>query len=346
MDSSPESIMLRTAVIGAGQWGPNLIRNFHNHQTSEVTWVVDRDESRLALTRSRYPDIQVAADPAPALADPVVDAVIVATPTVTHYQLTAAALRAGKHVLVEKPIATKPAEAEELCALAVRYNRVLMVGHVFLFNSGIRHVKEYLDSGRLGRLFYLSMVRTNLGPIRMDVNAAWDLAAHDISIANYWLDAIPSHVATHGGSWINPGVEDAVFATIWYPSEVIVHLHVSWLSPRKVRDITVVGEAAMLTFDDMNLSEPIRVYDKRVGEQLTPSFIDTFASFRTSIREGDILIPRVAIGEPLKAECDHFIECIATGAKPLSDGRSGAAAVRVLAAMERSITGGGRREQV
>jgi predicted dehydrogenase len=338
--------MLRIAVIGAGHWGPNLIRNFHNHQTSEVTWVVDRDESRLAAAKSRYPDVEMSPDPAMALADPAVDAVIVATPTVTHYRLAAAALRAGKHVLVEKPIATTAEEAEELCVLADKNSRVLMVGHVFLFNPGVRRVKEYLDQGRLGRIFYLSMVRTNLGPIRMDVNAAWDLAAHDISIAGYWLGGNPRAAAAHGGCWINPGIEDAVFATLWYPHDVMVHLHVSWLSPRKVRDITVVGEGGMLTFDDMNLSEPIRIYDNRVSENRTPGFIDTFATFRTSIRDGDISIPRVPLGEPLKAECDHFIECIATGARPLSDGHGGAAAVRVLAAAARSIANGGRSEPV
>ena len=338
--------MLRIAVLGAGHWGPNLIRNFHTHQASEVAWVADRDPARLALTRSRYPEVRTATDPAVPLADPEVDAVIVATPTVTHYELAKAALEAGKHVLVEKPIATRAAEADELCALAERQGRVLMVGHVFLFNTGIQRVKQYLDQDRLGRVFYLSMVRTNLGPIRMDVNAAWDLAAHDISIANYWLEALPTAVAAHGGCWINEGVEDAVFATLWYPRGVLAHLQVSWLSPRKVRDITIVGEEGMLTFDDMNLSEPVRIYDKRVTEERKPGFIDTFASFRTSIREGDILIPRVALGEPLKAECDHFVECIATGRAPLSDGRSGAAAVRVLAAMERSIAHGGRKEDV
>jgi predicted dehydrogenase len=346
MDVPRSQCRLRTAIIGAGHWGPNLIRNFHNHQTSEVAWVVDRDPARLALTGQRHPDIRVAADPAPALADPTVDAVVVATPTTTHYQLAADALRAGKHVLVEKPMATTAAEAEELCEMAARGCRVLMVGHVFLFNAGIRRVKDYLGCGRLGRILYLSMVRTNLGPIRMDVNAAWDLASHDVSIANYWLGAIPSHAAAQGGCWINPGVEDVVFATLWYPNEIIVHLQVSWLSPRKIRDITVVGEQAMLTFDDMNLTEPIRIYDKRVGEQRTPGFIDTFASFRTSIREGDIQIPRVAPGEPLKAECDHFVDCVATGATPLADGRTGADTVRVLAAVSRSMAGGGRRVEV
>jgi predicted dehydrogenase len=338
--------LLRLAVIGAGHWGPNLIRNFHNHQTSEVAWVIDRDAARRELTRGRYPEVQVGSDAAAALADPDVDAVVIATPTVTHYEITAAALRAGKHALVEKPIATRASEAEELCALAGQAGLVLMVGHVFLFNAGIRRVKEYLDQGKLGQIFYISMVRTNLGPIRMDVNAAWDLAAHDISIANYWLEGLPRSVAAHGGSWINPGIEDAVFANLWYPPDIMVSLHVSWLSPRKVRDITVVGENGMMTFDDMNLSEPLRLYDKQVTETRTPGFIDTFASFRTSIREGDIQIPRVAVGEPLRAECDHFLDCIASGARPLTDGASGADAVKVLEVLQRSLRNGGRKEDV
>lgn len=338
--------MIQIAVIGAGHWGPNLIRSFHTHIASEVAWVIDRDPARLEMVRVRYPDVRVSTDPAEALGDPAVDAVVISTPTVTHYKLASAALRAGKHVLVEKPVAARPEEADELCELAEGAGRILMVGHVFLFNNAIRRVKDYLDEDRLGRLFYVSMVRTNLGPIRMDVNASWDLAAHDVAIANYWLDTTPVAAAAQGGSWINPGIEDAVFANLFYPDGIMVNLHVSWLSPRKVRDITVVGERGMLTFDDMNLSETLRFYDKRVTDDRTPGFVDTFASFRTSIREGDIHIPRVGIGEPLKAECDHFLECIATGQRPLSDGRSGAAAVRVLSALERSLRNGGIREAV
>jgi predicted dehydrogenase len=338
---------LRIAVIGAGHWGPNLIRNFHNHTTSEVAWVIDRDEARLKLAESRYPGIRIAADPAVAFADPEVDAVVISTPTITHFELASAALAAGKHALVEKPIAANAEEADALCELAERRGLVLMVGQVFLFNAAIRRVREYLAQGKLGRLFYISMIRTNLGPIRMDVNAAWDLAAHDIAIANDWLGAIPLQAAAQGGSWINEGIEDAVFANLWYPDGVMVNLHVSWLSPRKVRDITVVGEKGMLTFDDMNLAEPLRLYDKQVTGKLTPApFIDTFASFRTSIHEGDIQIPKVAAGEPLKAECDHFLDCVASGKEPISGGRSGAGAVRVLDALSRSLRNGGRKESV
>ena len=345
--TQPNHRIPRIAVIGAGHWGPNLIRNFHNHTTSEVVWVIDRDEARLKLAESRYPGIRTATDPAAAFADPQVDAVVISTPTITHYELAKAALEAGKHALVEKPVAASAEEADALCDLAERRGLILMVGQVFLFNAAIRRVREYLAQGELGRLFYISMVRTNLGPIRMDVNAAWDLAAHDIAIANDWLGAIPLQAAAQGGSWINEGIEDAVFANLWYPGGVMVNLHVSWLSPRKVRDITIVGEKGMLTFDDMNLAEPLRLYDKQVTDQLTPAgFVDTFASFRTSIHEGDIQIPKVAAGEPLKAECDHFLECVASGKPPISGGRSGAGAVRVLDALSRSLRNDGRRETV
>jgi predicted dehydrogenase len=339
--------MIRIAVIGAGRWGPNLIRNFHGRQESVVVAVVDRDPARLAQVQARFGDVHVASDPDAVLRDAGVDAVVVATPTSTHYTLVKTALEHGKHVLVEKPITADVEQAEELRALAERAGRVLMVGHVFLYNAGVQRVQQILGSGELGRVYYISMVRTNLGPIRADVNAAWDLAAHDLSIVNYWLDAEPSTVSAVGGSWINRGVEDAVFATLRYPNDVLVNLHASWLNPRKNRDITVVGDRRMLTFDDMNLNEPLRIYDKQVTDQRTPAaYIDSFASFRASVRDGDIVIPRVAMNEPLKAECDHFLECIAGNLRPRSDGAEGLAVVRALAALARSMRGGGREEQV
>ena len=218
-----------------------------------------------------------------------------------------------------------------------------MIGHVFLFNPGIQRVKQYLDAGELGRIYYVAMVRTNLGPIRVDVDAAWDLASHDVSVVNYWLEGEPVTVAAVGGTWINPGVADAVFATLRYPDDVLVNLHVSWLNPRKARDITVVGEKRMLTFDDMNLSEPIRVYDKRVtDDRTTVGYVDSFASFRASIREGEIVIPRVVLGEPLRAECEHFLDCVESGKPPLTGGEQG---MRVLEAIERSARNGGREER-
>ena len=338
--------MIRIAVLGAGHWGPNLIRNFHNKQRSVVTWVVDSDDARLTQVRERFPDVQLSGDTGQALRDATVDAVIVATPTRTHYPLAKAALEQGKHVLVEKPVATDVGQALELCDLATAHGRVLMVGHVFLYNPVVQRIKQYLDAGHLGRVYYISAVRTNLGPIRVDVNAAWDLAAHDISIVNYWLDAEPVSVSAAGGTWINPGIEDAVFATLRYPNEVLVNLHVSWLNPRKARDITVVGDQRMLTFDDMNLNEPLRIYDKQVTETRTRyAYADTFASFRAGIREGDIVIPKVAAAEPLKAECEDLLDCIESGRTPRSGGREGAAVVRALEAMQRSVRTAGQEQQ-
>jgi len=332
--------MIKVAVLGAGQWGPNLIRNFDNHERSVVAWVVDRDPERLAQVRLRFPTVRTATEPGPAIEDDTVTAVVISTPTTTHYALARAALERAKHVLVEKPLTRTIAQAAELCALAEQLGRVLMVGHVFIYNLGIQRVKRYIDQGELGRVYYVSMVRTNLGPIRTDVNAAWDLASHDISIVNYWLGATPTRVAAVGGAWINAGIEDAVFATLRYPGDVLVNLHASWLNPRKAREITVVGDQRMLTFDDMNLSEPVRIYDKRVAETYTPAtYVDSFASFRASVREGDIVIPKVPPGEPLRTECNHFLDCVLSGGACLSGGREGLEVVRTLEAIERSLRG-------
>jgi predicted dehydrogenase len=339
--------VIRVAVIGAGHWGPNLIRNFHDDPRSEVTWVVDRDDARLREVRDRFADVGTSLDPADAIHDARVDAVVVATPTVTHYELVKAALAAGKHVLVEKPIATEARHAEELSTLARQAGRVLMVGHVFLYNAAVREVKRYLDDGELGNVYYVSFVRTNLGPIRMDVNAAWDLASHDIAIGNYWFGAEPESATAYGGAWINAGIEDAVFATLRYPNGILAHLHASWLHPRKARDVTVVGDRRMLTFDDLNYTEPLRLYDKQVTDTRTaPAFIDTFASFRASVRDGDITIPHITPGEPLRSECRHFLECIDSGQEPLTGGHEALSVIRVLEAMQRSLQHRGREEPI
>jgi predicted dehydrogenase len=339
--------MLSIAVIGAGHWGPNLMRHFDNRHTSRVAWVVDRDQGRLGQVHSRFPDVRLGTDATEALVDPDVDATVIATPTSTHFDIARTALEQGKHVLVEKPITADVAQGEALCELAEREGRVLMVGHVFLYNAGVERVKRYLEDGDLGRVYYVSMVRTNLGPIRIDVNAAWDLAAQDVSIANYWLDAEPETVSAVGGNWINPGIDDAVFATLGYPGDIMVNIHCSWLNPRKARDITVVGERKMLTLDDLSLTEPIRIFDKGVtDERMTATFVDSFASFRASVRDGDITIPKVPLEEPLGAECRHFLECVRTGAPPRTHGRLGVAVVRTLEAIARSMENRGAEERV
>jgi predicted dehydrogenase len=339
--------MIRVAVLGAGDWGPNLIRNFHNKETSEVVWIIDRDAARLAEVHARFPDVQVGEDAAQALRDQSVHAVVVATPTSTHYALAKEALERRKHVLVEKPLTKEVKQGLGLLKLATSQRLVLMVGHVFVYNPSIRKVKEYLEADHLGKVYYVSMVRTNLGPIRLDVNAAWDLAAHDLSIVNYWLDAGPVSVSAIGGTWINDGIEDAVFATLRYPQGVLVNLHASWLNPRKARDITVVGERRMLTFDDMNLNEPLRIYDKQLSDVRTRrTYVDSFASFRASVRQGDITVPKVTVGEPLAAQCAHFLECIVSGRQPFTGALEGIAVVRALEAMQRSIRAHGREERV
>jgi predicted dehydrogenase len=337
--------MTGIGVIGAGHWGPHLIRNFNDNLSSQVLWVAETDEVRRKMIAERFPSTSVTAEIEDVLADDRVDAVVVATPTSTHAEIVTKVLEAGKHVLVEKPIAHDLDDSLALCQFADDNDLVLMVGHVFLFNPAFRAAKDYIDRGDLGDVKYLSMTRTNLGPVRGDVNAAWDLASHDISIANYWLDQMPSIVTATGGSWLNEGVEDVVFATLTYPNDVLVHIEASWLNPRKRRLVAVVGSERMLTIDDMDLNEPIRIYDKGiVGAEA--EFTDTFAGFRSQIREGEVRIPHVTGGEPLRSECDEFLRRIAGDASELSNGWDGAAIVSVLDSIDRSMAKGGEATPV
>jgi len=335
-------MIVNIAVLGAGHWGPNLIRTLHDRQSSAVSWVIDSNQERLIGIQSRFPDVRVSTKWEDAIRDPSVDGVAVVTPTSTHYELARAALEADKHVFVEKPLTADVASSTELVQLAESKQLILLVGHLFLYNAAVQRVKQYLEDGELGRVYYISMVRTNLGPIRRDVNASWDLASHDVSIANYWLGNEPLKASALGGTWINEGVEDAVFATLRYPNEVLVNLHVSWLSPRKSRDVTLVGETRMMTFDDMSLVEPIRIYDKGVSEHpVTSDFADTFGSFRASVREGDITIPKIGGEEPLRAECADFIDAIRFNRPPRFAPERAISVVRTLKAIERSLHSGG-----
>jgi predicted dehydrogenase len=334
--------MVTLGVIGVGRWGPNLLRNFHNHRTSTVAMVADRDQRRRAQIAELYPDVPVIADADAILRAEAIDAVAIATPTSTHFALVKQALLADKHVMVEKPLTDNVAEAEELGDLAKERGLVLLVGHVFLYNPAVEQVKRYLAGDLLGSPYYISMVRTNLGPIRTDVNASWDLASHDISMANYWLGSAPTAVSAIGGTWINEGIPDAVFATLHYPGGVLVSIEVSWLNPRKVRDVTIVAEHKMLTLDDTNPSEPIRIYDKHVvDKRVREGVVDTLHGFRSLVHEGEILIPQISAGEPLKAECDHFLECVETGSIPRSGPDAAIDVVRVLEAIDRSMAQSG-----
>lgn len=339
--------MINVAVIGAGHWGPNLIGNFHNDPRSEVAWVIDQNQDRLTAVKARFPGVKTGADAALAFDDPNVDAVVVATPTTTHFELATAALRAGKHVLVEKPLADTVDKSVAMDSLAREVGKTLMVGHIFVYNAAAQEAKKIISEQQLGRVYYISMVRTNLGPIRVDVNAAFDLAAHDISLASYWLDARPVSVSATGGAWINKGIEDAVFATLRYPNDVLVNLHASWLNPIKTRDIRVVGDKRMLTFDDVNQEEPLQIYNKHIDDETAQvPFVDTFQKFRMIVREGDVVTPKVPVTQPLKTECEHFLECILDGKPPMSGGAEGIDVVKTLVAMTNSMRDQGRETLV
>lgn len=336
MSSQAKNPVLGVAVLGGGHWGPHLIRNFHDNPRSQVVVVAEPRTDRREALSERFRSIRFESNAAAAVADPEVDAVVVATPTSTHYSLARQALEQGKHVLVEKPLADRTTYARELCELADQQALRLMVGHVFLFNPAIQSAKSIIDDGDLGDIFYASMLRTNLGPVRTDANAAWDLASHDISIANHWLGAGPLSVSARGGSWLNPGIDDAVFATLDYPQGTMVHIHASWLNPRKSRFVSVTGSKRMLTVNDMDLSEPLRIYDKGVEGGPIDQVHDTFAAFRAHIREGSITIPNVSLGEPLRVECESFVDRILNVSNPLSDGWTGLEVVRVLEAITMS----------
>jgi predicted dehydrogenase len=329
---------IRLGFIGCGYWGPNLVRNFAELEGCLVASVAELDGERRQRVSARHPAARVVADHRELLADSAIDAVVIATNLAAHYEVARDALEAGKHVLIEKPMTDDPAEAAELVRLAGERSLLLMTGHTFLFNHAVRDVRRRIDGGELGKILYLHTERTNLGPIRRDTNVIWDLAAHDVSMFLHLLGASPDTVAANGGSYLKAGRPDVVFASLRFASGVIGNIHVSWLDPCKVRRLTVIGDAKMLLFDDMEMLEPIRIFDKGVEQGKR---YDTFGEFQLVLRDGDILIPKVHLSEPLKSECAAFIHALRTGEPPLSGGEFSLAVVRVLAAMQASLEQGG-----
>ena len=323
-------------VIGAGQWGPNLIRNFSTSPRSQVGMICDIDDKKLKSLAARFPGVQLTGNSDQAINDPSADAVAITTPVSTHYDLAHTALLADKHVFVEKPLAQKVEQCLKLNELAQQRERILMVGHVFKFNPGIQYVKALLEENGLGKVISMHAIRTNLGPVRTDVNALWDLGSHDLSIFNYWLAQQPSSVTASGLTYLSEQREDTVIANYLYSDQVMATIHVSWLHPRKVREITVVGSEKMLVWNDMDLSEPVRIYDKGVDQE-TDVYADTFGAFRLILREGAVTMPQVRAAEPLASECDHFLDCVLNQKTPLTDGEDGLAVVRALAAADESI---------
>jgi predicted dehydrogenase len=340
MNTSPSTI--RVGVIGFGQWGPNHVRNFSMMDRVEVVRVCDSSEARLKAAQKFLRGVAVTTKPAEITAATDIDAVVVATPTNTHFALVKAALEAGKDVLCEKPLAQTVDECRELADLAVKHGRILMVGHVFLYNPGVLHLKTDLDRGELGRVYYMDAVRTNLGPVRKDVGAIYDLASHDISIFNFLLGTQPVEVSATGNSVLQTGIEDTGFLTLYYPGNIACHAHASWLNPRKVRQLTIVGDHKMAVWDDMNNLEPIRYYDKGV----TADHYSSFGEFHMILRDGQITIPKVKMSEPLQKQDTEFIDCVRARRQPAADARCGLAVVQVMEAAMESLRNHGRAAKV
>ncbi|MEM9488607.1 MAG: Gfo/Idh/MocA family oxidoreductase [Myxococcota bacterium] len=327
--------MIRVAIAGVGYWGINLVRTFAHQPRTEVTWLCEPDEAAFERARVLAPGARHGRALAEALDDDAVDAVVIATPAVTHAELACQALAAGKHVFVEKPLALSQDEGERVRTAAAAAGTVLMVGHLMIYHPAVEHLRELVTAGELGDVMYLYATRVNLGRIRRDENALWSFAPHDLAMIDDLLGLAPSTVSAAGESYLAPGVEDVVFVNLKFPSRQMAHIHLSWLDPRKERRLTVVGSKKMAVFDDVS-SEKLRIYDK--GYERPPSFTQ-FDQYLT-IRSGGVFIPHIKMAEPLARECAHFVDCIESGQRPRSDVDSALRVVRVLAAAQRSLDSG------
>jgi len=326
----------RIGVVGLGYWGPNLARNFDRLPGAELRWICDQSQEARERFAPAFREARVAGDVDELLGDPDLDAVVIATHVPSHAPLAMRALAAGKHVFVEKPLAYSVAEAEQVVAAAREAGRVLMVGHLLEYHPGVEKLKEIAASGELGDVHYLYSNRLNLGKLRPDENALWSLGAHDVSVLLHLADGEePSECEARGESYMQPGIEDVVFCYLRFPSGLAAHLHLSWLDPHKERRFTVVGAPKIETFDDMELERKLTVYDKGFDESA-----EGYGEYIT--RSGDIWHPRVPNAEPLRLAAGHFVECIARGATPRSDGESGLRVVRVLEALQRELEGSRR----
>jgi predicted dehydrogenase len=322
---------LNVGVVGLGYWGPNLARNFDALPGCELRWCCDPNDEARERIAAMYPGARQSSELGEVLEDPQLDAVVLATPVSTHAELAVQVLEAGKHCLVEKPLARSVADAERAVEAAGRAGRVLMVGHLLEYHPGIRKVKQIVQEGELGRIHYIYSKRLNLGQLRTDENALWSLGAHDISVLLYLAEEEPHEFAAHGECYMQDGIEDVVFAYLGFPSGVSAHLHLSWLDPHKERRFTVVGAQRMATFDDMALEQKVTVYDKGFDEKA-----ETYGEYIT--RSGDIWSPRIPNHEPLRLECAHFLASIRSGRPPLSDGNSGLRVVRVLERLQQELS--------
>ncbi|MBE0540475.1 MAG: Gfo/Idh/MocA family oxidoreductase [Verrucomicrobia bacterium] len=326
--------IIKAGVVGCGYWGPNLIRNLRQSPDCQLKVICDASEQRLRHMQRLHPDVATTNNFEDLLKDPELEAVVIATPVRFHFDMAKACLNAGKHVFIEKPMARTVAEGEELVALADRQGLVIMVGHTFLFSPAVRRMKEIIDSGDIGELQYISARRLNLGLFQKDINVAWDLAPHDISIILHLLEEQPVSVSCQGNSHVTRGIEDVTMMYLNFRKNRCAFIQNSWLDPKKVRQMTIVGSRRMIVYDDIEPLEKLKVYDSRVE---VPPHYDTFADFTYSYHYGDAYVPYIKQDEPLKLECQHFLECIREGATPITGGRQGLEVVRILEASSISL---------
>lgn len=319
--------MVNFGVVGYGYWGPNLVRNLFEVSETQVVSVSDMNPERLKLVKSRYPSIETTTDFQQLLDNPKIDAIAIATPVFTHYELALQALQSGKHVMVEKPMTSTSEQAMRLIDEAERRNLVLMVDHTFVYTGAVRKIKEIADSGKLGDVLYYDSTRINLGLFQRDVDVIWDLAVHDLAIMDYILPSTPCAVAATGINHIFGGTENLAYITMFFEENVIAHVNVNWLSPVKVRRTLVGGSKQMIVYDDMEPSEKVKVYDKGITINSTP---DSLYKALVGYRSGDMFAPQLDVSEALKVEIQHFADCIRTGAEPITGGQAGLRVVRIL----------------
>jgi predicted dehydrogenase len=323
-------------IIGAGRWGPNVIGALQRLPEVNANCIADINQSSLDQLENRFNGLKTFTAADALIESPEFDAIMVCTPVKTHLDLVEQALLQGKHVFVEKPFGQDPEKCTELCEIAETNKLSIMVGHVFLFNSSILELKKIIDSGELGAIQHLEAHRTNLGPVRKDVNTVWDLTSHDVSVFDFLLDSLPEAVSCVGSRRLDPNVEDTTYTTFRYPNAILAHAHASWLNPRKVRQITVVGSKKMALWDDLNIEHPITIYDSSIG--LDQSYYsDSFASHRLSYNRGSVTLPPVPTNEPLFEELKHFIQVVKGNEKNRSSGRYGVAVARTLQAADKSL---------
>ncbi len=325
---------IKVGVIGCGYWGPNLIRNFRALGDCQLKYMCDVSEQRLKHMKTLYPEVAAETSYERMIKDGDPDAVVIATSVRFHYPMAKASLQAGKHTLIEKPFAASTAECEELIAIAKEKGVVLMIGHTFLYSPAVRRIKEIVDNGDIGDIRYISARRLNLGLFQKDINVAWDLAPHDISVILHILQDQPLSVSCRGAAHVTPGIEDVTSMSLLFSKSRSAIIQSSWLDPRKVREMTIVGSKRMIVYDDVVQQEKIKIFDARVDR---PPHYDTFAEFHYAYHYGDVYAPYLKQDEPLKTECQHFLDCIKNGTTPITCGTRGLEVVRVLEASSRSL---------